>query len=127
MRLLVVDNEKVEIETVRRGLCCRGHEVTGTVSGIEALDILSSVAFNLDAVVIDYVMPEMDGVSLLKKIRNLYPALPVILATGYEDVDVIEEALREGCEGVIKKPFTPDQLIRELERVVEKSKSTERI
>jgi DNA-binding NtrC family response regulator len=71
----------------------------------------------IDLVLSDYVMPGLNGIELLKRIRENHGSLPVILMTAYGEKDLIIEALRNRCDSFLEKPFTLDQLIQEIERV----------
>jgi len=118
MNILVVDDDMVQIESLRRGLRSQGHQVLGALSGAEALRRFThSNTTKIDLVLSDYLMPGMNGIELLKKIRKNYGPLPVILMTAYGDRDLVIEALRNRCDSFIEKPFTLDQLMQEINRV----------
>jgi len=118
MNILVVDDDSVQLQTLRRGLRNKGYRVLEALSAEEALNrfTLSTVA-KIDLVLSDYLMPGMNGIELLKKIREHYGPLPVILMTAYGEKDLVIEALRNRCDSFIEKPFTLDQLMQEIERV----------
>ncbi len=116
MNVLIVDDEIVQIETIGRGLRSRGYDVSFALSGDEALEKLDDESREIDMVITDYAMPEMNGLMLLKAIRERNRSLPVIMMTAYADKDLVIDALRNRCESFIEKPFTLDQLIREIER-----------
>jgi CheY-like chemotaxis protein len=117
MNILVVDDEPAEIDTLQRGLRVKGHSVTPATSGQEALRILSQSRGGADMVVTDYLMPDMNGIELLKAVRSTYGQLPVVLVTAYGSNKVLTEALQNGCSGFLEKPFTPEQLQAEIERI----------
>lgn len=116
MNILVVDDEKVQIETLRRGLRSKGHKVFEALSVDEALSKLSDDDHEIDLVITDYLMSGDNGLNLLKKIRDLYETLPVILMTAYGEKKLLVDALRNRCNGYIDKPFTLDELMQEIER-----------
>jgi len=120
MNILVVDDEKVQIETLRRALRSKGYQVFEALNAIEALDQLESMTYRIDMVLTDYIMPGKDGIELLKKIREKYGELPVIIMTAYGEKEMLIDALRNRCDGFIEKPFNVDQLIGEIERVMKK-------
>lgn len=117
MNILVVDDEADAIETLSRGLRTKGHEVSEALSADEALKILENRRSKINMVITDYLMPKMNGNELLKEIRSRYDALPVILVTAYGSNKVLTEALHNGCNGFIEKPFTLEQLSGEIERI----------
>lgn len=69
-----------------------------------------------DLYIIDINLPESDGISLLKKLRQKYPHVPVIMVSGYRDIETIMDAYAVGCDEYLKKPFD----LRELEIKVDK-------
>ena len=69
-----------------------------------------------DLYIIDINLPESDGISLLKKLRQKYPHVPVIMVSGYSDIETIMDAYAVGCDEYLKKPFD----LRELEIKVDK-------
>jgi DNA-binding NtrC family response regulator len=87
---------------------------------IEALEQLESMTCRVDLVLTDYVMPGKDGIGLLKKIREKYDELPVIIMTAYKEKGMLIDAIRNRCDGFIEKPFNVDQLINEIQRVMGK-------
>lgn len=115
MNVLVVDDEMVQIESLRRGLRSKGMKVVEALSGEEALSKLKTEK-EVDMVLTDYAMPGMNGIDLLKKIRESNAGLPVIMMTAYGEKDLIIDALRHRCDSFIQKPFTLDELMTELER-----------
>ena len=118
MNILVVDDEVVQLESLRRGLRTRGYQVLEALSAEEALKCFTHSNMNkIDLVLSDYLMPGMNGIELLKRIRNHHGSLPVILMTAYGEKDLVIEALRNRCDSFIEKPFTLDQLMQEIERV----------
>src|SRR3981081_2904962 len=107
LRVLVVDDDKAVLKSTVRMLDCLGYQTASAESGTEALRVLASNQ-EIDLVLADFAMPEMSGGELAKVICAMRPTLPVILITGYSDVDVLKEFndLR-----IILKPFTEDDLV----------------
>ena len=107
LRVLVVDDDKAVLKSTVRMLDCLGYPTASAESGTEALRVLASNQ-EIDLVLADFAMPEMSGGELAKVICAMRPTLPVILITGYSDVDVLKEFndLR-----IILKPFTEDDLV----------------
>ena len=116
MNILVVDDEIVQIETVSRGLRSKGYQVTSALNAEDALKKIRRNHTNIDMVITDYAMPGMNGIGLLKKIRETRRTMPVIMMTAYGDKDLVIDALRNQCDSFIEKPFTLDQLMEETER-----------
>jgi DNA-binding NtrC family response regulator len=118
LNILVVDNEIVQADNLRIGLISRGHHVLHALNGQQALHLIDNDALEIDLVITDYAMPEINGIKLLQSIRWLHGSLPVILTTAYGQRDIVVDALRNQCNGFIDKPFTLDQLLHEIERVM---------
>jgi CheY-like chemotaxis protein/two-component sensor histidine kinase len=104
-RLLVVDDLKDNRILLTRRLRARGYEVVEAADGFEALAVIARQAF--DAVLLDVVMPGMDGFQVLRAIRERHSArdLPVIMATVKDDAQDVVRALREGANDYILKPI----------------------
>ena len=107
LRVLVVDDNKAVLKSTVRMLDFLGYATASAESGSEALRLLASNQ-EIDLVLADFAMPEMSGGELAKAICAMRPTLPVILITGYSDLDVLKELndLR-----IILKPFTEDDLV----------------
>lgn len=108
--VLIVDDKRVQLKTLRRGLRTRGYRVVEALSGREALEHLKKM-ISIDIVLTDYAMPEMNGIELLRKIRENNKTLPVIIMTAYGDKDLVIEAMHHQCTGFIEKPFDMDALL----------------
>ncbi len=114
MKILIVDDEKTMIETLRRGLRTSGFQVFEALNGVDALEILNTEP-EVDIVITDYAMPQMTGLDLLKEIRRT-SGMPVVLMTAYGDKDIVVEAMKNRCSGFIDKPFTLETLLEEISR-----------
>jgi len=116
-RILVVDDEAVVREGVRRILENDRYSVESCSSGRAALDLMQIKDF--DMVITDLKMPGMSGLEVLKTIKILQPEIPVIIITGYSTVDTAVEAMKNGAIDYIAKPFTPDQLLEKVGKAFE--------
>lgn len=113
--ILIVDDKRIQLKTLRRGLRTRGYRVFEAISGKQALDHLEKDE-TIDLVLTDYAMPEMNGIELLKKIRETNKTIPVIIMTAYGDKDLVIEAMHYRCNGFIDKPFDMDELLEEIQQ-----------
>ena len=119
MNILIVDNNAVWLETLKRGLNISGHEVIEAMSANEALMNLNNPDTpGIDLVLTDYVMAEMNGIELLKEIRTNYGSLPVIIMTAFAENALLIEAFLNHCNGFVEKSFTLDQLMHEINMVM---------
>lgn len=112
--ILVVEDDPDLREAVRDTLEVAGEQVVAVDSGPAALSKLETRRFAL--VVSDVRMSPMDGIELLKAIRELHPQLPVLLMTAYAEVDRAVEAMRAGACDFLLKPFEPDALLANIAR-----------
>ena len=108
LRVLVVDDEQVVLDGVRKHLRKESYEVETVLSADEALTILERD--DADLVITDLMMPGMDGLGLLKWIRSRKKSVPVIMITGYATMRTALQALRQGAFDYIAKPFTRAEL-----------------
>ncbi len=108
-RILVIDDESIVRMSCSRALSPEGYEVKAAQSGVEALKILEEEFFDL--VLMDLKMPDIDGIEVLKKIKEKWPQTEVIIITGYQTVDTAVKSIKLGAFDYIEKPFTPDALV----------------
>ncbi len=114
LRVMVVDDEPIVCRRVRPVLEKLGFEVETFLDGRRALERFEEAAF--DVVVADVRMPGLDGLALLRRIRDRSRDCKVILITGLPASDVGAEALGLGAFAFMAKPFTIDALRRMVER-----------
>ncbi|WP_281993406.1 response regulator [Sulfitobacter geojensis] len=107
MRVLAVDDDPVILDLLQVILRQEGHETVVVRSGSAALDLLARSDERFDVLVLDITMPEMDGVELCGRIRNLplYAHSPIIMLTAMSDSHSIETAFSAGANDYITKPF----------------------
>ncbi|WP_437950648.1 sigma-54 dependent transcriptional regulator [Sorangium sp. So ce296] len=118
-RVLVVDDEASARSGLEKLLRQEGYAVDAAADGAAALEIAAERP--PDVVVTDLKMPRMDGVTLLGKLREQDPALPVIVVTAFGDVSSAVQAMRAGAEDYLTKPVDFDALLVSLERALERS------
>jgi DNA-binding NtrC family response regulator len=114
VRVLVVDDEVPVRTTLAANLELEGFSVVDVASAAEALEHLSRGTFDL--VITDVRMPGMHGVDLFRKIRAAWPALPVVLMSGFAVEQLIEDAVREGAFTVLWKPFDVEGMLELVRR-----------
>ena len=116
MRILIVDDEKIKRVTLADDLAGQGHEVVTAADGEEALTRLASERF--DVVVTDLKMPKIDGLELLKQIKQGPAAdMEVIMMTAYGSIPVAVEAVKLGAFDFLTKPFRNEDLFPLLARI----------
>jgi two-component system phosphate regulon sensor histidine kinase PhoR len=107
-RVLIVDDEEVVRNGCQRSLETVGYRIDTAASGQEGVAHLEDETY--DVVLLDLVMPDMDGMQVLEWIREHRPEIPVIVITGFATVAKAVGAMRAGAFDFIGKPFTPDYL-----------------
>lgn len=100
-RILLVDDEPDFVELISHRLQINGYEVMAVINGKEALNILEKERF--DAVLLDIIMPQMDGLTTLKLIRKRDKDLPVFMLTAYSDDERFKAANKLNASGFIVK------------------------
>lgn len=107
-RILVIDDEENMLELYSRILGKEGYKVTTALTAEEALDLFRSKVFDL--IIADLALPGMNGVELLKKVKEEDPDIPYILITAYGTVESAVEAMKLGAFDYIPKPFQTEEL-----------------
>ncbi|HEY5487558.1 MAG TPA: HD domain-containing phosphohydrolase [Candidatus Limnocylindrales bacterium] len=115
-RVLCVDDEPVILQIQRRLLEVQGFEAVVCNEPQEAVASFGDGDF--DVVITDIHMPGMDGLALMRALRERQPDLPVVVVTGHGTVDTAIQALREGATGMLVKPFTGAELLAEVRRAL---------
>jgi len=111
-KILIVDDEQVVLNLLVKVLQREGYDTVTATSGDEALGLLEST--RIKGVISDIMMPGMNGIELLKSIKQRNRALPVLLITGYAGKFSMNDAMMAGADGYIAKPFKNVQIIQKL-------------
>jgi len=110
VRIVVVDDEPTIVLMCRRVLEARGHAVHG-FTGVQAA-LAQLEAEEADLLVVDYKMPELDGLEFVQRAWAIRPGLRVVMITAHGTREVIGRATESGVQSVVLKPFTPSELAR---------------
>lgn len=124
-RVLVIDDEPVVIKSCDRVLTNEGIDVEGVTSGRDGLDRAESNQF--DVILLDLKMPDMNGMEVLRRIKQAKPEVTVIIITGFPSVDTAIEAFRLGVIDYVPKPFTPDELVETVNRALDLRKPVKEV
>jgi len=108
LKILLVEDDGFLLRTISDYLSTKGMEVQTASNGREAVELLSTGPFDL--ILTDIIMPEMDGIELLKYVRKRMPDLPVIIITSSDDISYSIEALRSNANDYILKPISMEEL-----------------
>ena len=126
-RILVVDDDTVVLNSCKRILEAEGFIVELVSSARDAMEKLEQAGI-FDMMIMDVKMPEKDGVYLLEKITEkwpleTWPELPVLVMSGYPTPETIQSLIEKGAKEFIPKPFTPDELLQAVDKVLKKDKT----
>jgi DNA-binding NtrC family response regulator len=118
--ILLVDDDMTQSRVVEQIIQDKTHYTTKIVeNGQAAIDILTSKdASGIDIVLLDLSMPGIDGVGVLNAVRPVRPNLPIIVRTGYDDIDMAVEAMKAGATDFVKKFDSPDRLKKSIDNAL---------
>jgi two-component system cell cycle sensor histidine kinase/response regulator CckA len=117
--VLLVEDEEAVRAFAARALASRGYTVHEASTGTEALELIDEIDEQIDLVISDVMMPEMDGPTLLKKLRETQPDLKIIFVSGYAE-DAFAKNLEEGEKfSFLPKPFSLKQLATAVKEVLD--------
>ncbi len=112
-RVLVADDEAPVRRVLEHYLARAGHSVTTAADGLEAWERFQEEPFPV--ILSDIKMPRMGGIELLERVRAVRPSTEVVLVTGFGETGLVIEALRRGASNFIEKPFSGEELLRQME------------
>lgn len=122
-RILVVDDEPVVVRSCERILTPEGYTVESASNGNEAIVKLGKDSFDL--VITDLKMPDIDGLELIRWIRNSKPDTGIVVITGFPSQESIKEALGLRILDYLPKPFSPALLVEITQRALDYKKAGE--
>lgn len=115
-RILVVDDERIILELTSMILKSRGFEVLTAASADAAIETIGRS--RPDIVLLDYMMPGVDGMSALRQIRREWPTISVIMFTGKGSEEIAVELMKAGAADYLRKPFNNHDLVERIEAVI---------
>jgi DNA-binding NtrC family response regulator len=123
--ILVVDDEEMLKDLARDILMRYGYTVLTAVSGGEAVELYRKNKKEIAAVVLDIVLPDVDGREAFRRIREIDPAAKVIISSGYNQERDATDLLKEGAVRFLQKPYRVASLVETVGEVIEKGKEEE--
>ena len=112
--VIIVDDDPTVLNFTSLLLAKRGYTTFPCNNAGDAIDVLGKN--QIDVVLTDIMMPEVTGIELMEKVHNINPEIPVILVTGFADLDKAIEAIKKGAFDFITKPYDTDYLIHSIEK-----------
>jgi two-component system response regulator MprA len=121
MRILVVDDETAVRDSLRRALALEGYAVELAADGAEALERLEARRPEPDAVVLDVLMPRVDGLEVCRRLRGSGNQIPILMLTARDEVSDRVAGLDAGADDYLVKPFALEELLARLRALVRRS------
>jgi len=125
MRILVIEDDKEAAAYLVKGLSESGHRVDLAEHGRTGLDVARRETF--DAMIIDRMLPGIDGLSIIAALRAANNLTPVLVLSALDDVEERVKGLRAGCDDYLGKPFAFSELIARLEALTRRSSAETRL
>lgn len=119
MRILVVDDDRAVRESLRRSLSFNGYSVELAQDGLEALDSIATA--RPDALVLDVMMPRLDGLEVCRRLRSTGDDLPVLVLTARDAVSDRVAGLDAGADDYLPKPFALEELLARLRALLRRA------
>jgi DNA-binding response OmpR family regulator len=121
-RILVVDDEQTVRDFLQRVLATAGYTVITASDGLEALEKMSQ--FDISLVLLDIMMPGLDGFEVLDHMRQYEENIPVIMLTGIQEATTKVDSLTLGADDYITKPFSVEELLARIQVKLKRAKPT---
>ena len=115
--ILIVDDQQIILFLLETHLRQAGFVPVTASSGAEALALLEQ--HPVDLIISDLVMPQMGGLQLMERVRELHPGIPIIVITSHGSVEGAVEAMRRGAYDYLEKPYNPDDLRMTIQRALD--------
>jgi len=122
-KILVIDDDRDMCLLLKRFLSKHGFEVEEANTAKRAIELLDITEYSL--VLCDFRLDNTDGKTMLVKIKEKYPRMPVIIITGYSDIKIAVEVMKLGAYDYITKPLFPDEIILTIRKALDNSSSKE--
>lgn len=114
MKILLLEDNKKLNSTIKKRLELKGYRVFTYIDGQDAYD---NITEGFSCFILDINVPNVDGIKILKKIREFYDEVPVIIISATVELDIIKESYDFGCNDYLKKPFFIDELEIKVEKL----------
>ena len=114
MKILLLEDNQTLNETIKLKFEMKGHKVQSYINGQDALD---NITEGFSCFILDINVPNVDGIKILKRIREYYDEVPVIIISATVELDIIKESYDFGCNDYLKKPFFIDELEIKVEKL----------
>ncbi|NNK99596.1 MAG: sigma-54-dependent Fis family transcriptional regulator [Xanthomonadales bacterium] len=120
-RILLVDDEEIVLRSCQRILAGDDYEIDTARDGLEALGLINRNHY--DMLILDIKMPKMDGIEVLRRVKEAKPDIDVIMITGLHDIETAVKAMKLGALDYLPKPFEPEDLLMLVARTFDRRAS----
>jgi two-component system chemotaxis response regulator CheY len=122
MKVIVADDSRVMRSIIDRSIKPMGLETVHAGNGQEVLELLKTHAQDIGLILLDWNMPVMDGLEVLKSMRinDAYQDIPVLIISTESEADKMDKAFEAGAKGYLPKPFTPEKLVNLVRDTIQK-------
>ncbi|MHB1418546.1 MAG: response regulator [Bacillota bacterium] len=119
-RILIVDDSSLVRMKIKTVLQHHGYQVQELASGTELIDKMKFYHDRVDLIILDVVMPEFDGLSVLETLKNSedYRYIPVIMLTGKVDLPTVQQAVKLGAVDYVAKPYEDTELVQRIKKII---------
>jgi len=108
--ILIVDDEEFIRELLGEIIAAEGFKVLEAASGPQAINIFEQQSANINLVLLDVILPDMDGREVYFKLKSIRPDVKIVIISGYSQTTVRQDLVEAGVEGYITKPFEINQV-----------------
>jgi len=124
VRILVVDDERAVRESLQRALVLEGYEIELAADGREALARLANGESQPDAVILDVLMPVVDGLEVCRRLRRAGNRVPVLMLTARDEIENRVAGLDAGADDYVPKPFALEELVARIRALLRRTTGT---
>ncbi|MGS2741470.1 sigma-54-dependent transcriptional regulator [Sinomicrobium sp. M5D2P17] len=118
--ILIIEDDVAFCKVLEKFLNKNGHDISTSFSAMEAKSKIAAQTFDL--IITDLRLPNYDGLDLLSEIKQDFPMIPVVLMTGYADINTAVKAMKKGAFDYISKPFNPDEVLLIINKALQEAK-----
>jgi len=119
-RILIVDDEEIVVRSCQRILSSDDFRIDSATNGLEALAKVAE--HDYDMLILDIMMPKMNGIEVLQRVKETHPDIDVIMITGLNEIETAVKAMKLGAFDYLPKPFDPEELELVVSRALERRK-----
>jgi two-component system cell cycle sensor histidine kinase/response regulator CckA len=116
--VLLIDDDEMVVDVGELILNNSGYDVVIAKSGKEAIDVYKENHNRIDMVILDMILPDMDGGDTYDRLKEINPGIKVLLASGYDKDYQGRDTMARGCDGFIQKPFNMNDLLEKIRGIL---------